>query len=540
MPCRPAYKRPQAHGLRGLLPSTRSVGMPEPAKLFYSYAHEDKTMRQTLGNHLQALRRSGGCVDWYDGEILGGKKWDVEIKEKLQSADFILLLISSDFLASDYINSTEMEIALRRADANEATIIPIMVRECSIKRLPFERFQGYPTDMLAVTSWPNQDAAWADVARGIERTVEAFLAQKAAGGAAPGGAVDSRAALAPETNRALAASSTRAFQRLREMMANPVVKEIVAEHQPQLESAGAALQLLMDYKDVHDLLHDLQLKCYNYLLQETRRTERWIDWEILARPQQDLAALAGRAAELKQLDSMKGAPFGWVSELVQAREAFDRAAATRKLSPLKEARDLIRPILELQPTRFDATLCEAARKLPLDELEIALAEIAGKLSPKVLESPGGAAFSTGVASLPELSANLQTLTTEHGRWQKIANDFWRISALIDTDLDELLTSWPRLKIRLGQVCGSAEQPWSVELCQTTEKLGGLVASEPGPEAPDAEEAHRLWVAQVRQNYERCATNGGNRFYQVDFSLKRLCDQLRTVADALTQILHELP
>lgn len=349
--------------------------MPEPARLFYSYAHTDKTLRVELGKHLTALRLSGCCVDWHDGEILPGASWDDEIKDKLNSADFVLLLVSADFLASYYVRTVEMEIAMRRhlAKPQQTAIIPIMVRECSYQRLPFAQFQGLPTAMKAVTSWPNQDEAWADVARGIDRVVDAFLTRQSVPPPAPAPVVPPLEPApvvtsapppvvpAQATNRALAASSTRAFQELRGMMSNATVRSIVAEHQAELEAAGAALQVLVDFKNLHDLLHDLQFKCYNYLLQEARKLERSIDWKILVQPQKDLRAITAGLVQLATLDSLQEEDFAWLEDLQKARTAFDLAATKIQLDPLKEARDRIQPILAMRPTIFDTKLCAAAR-----------------------------------------------------------------------------------------------------------------------------------------------------------------------------------
>src|ERR1043165_5584155 len=97
----------------------------EPLKIFYSYAHEDHLLRAELGKHLALCRSQKICVDWFDRQIVPGEDWDQKIKEKLRGADFILLLISSDFLASDYIGSVEMSEAIDRHNAATAQVVPI-------------------------------------------------------------------------------------------------------------------------------------------------------------------------------------------------------------------------------------------------------------------------------------------------------------------------------------------------------------------------------------------------------------------------------
>lgn len=80
-------------------------------KLFYSYAQEDKHYRDELEKHLAWLKRRYRLTTWYDREILPGEEWEQAIDTHLDNADLILLLISSDFMASDYCYGKEMKRA---------------------------------------------------------------------------------------------------------------------------------------------------------------------------------------------------------------------------------------------------------------------------------------------------------------------------------------------------------------------------------------------------------------------------------------------
>ncbi|WEN40561.1 hypothetical protein CKCBHOJB_00088 [Thauera sp. GDN1] len=146
----------------------------EPVDLFYSYAHEDEPLRDELDGHLALLRRKGVIRPWHDRGIVPGQKWGEEIDTRLGTADLILLLVSKDFLDSDYIWSKELTTAMRRAERGEASVVPVLLRAVDIEDAPFAHLQGLPTDLRPVTSWPNRDEAWTDVAKGIRRTVESI------------------------------------------------------------------------------------------------------------------------------------------------------------------------------------------------------------------------------------------------------------------------------------------------------------------------------------------------------------------------------
>jgi hypothetical protein len=148
--------------------------MTAPVTLFYSYSHKDEDLRDELDGHLKILERRGMVQAWHDREIVPGKTWDSEIDDHLRNAELVLLLVSKDFVASDYIWSTELDIAMRRHGSGEARVVPILVRAVDIQPddAPFMKLQGLPTDLRPVTSWPNRDEAWTNVAKGLRATVK--------------------------------------------------------------------------------------------------------------------------------------------------------------------------------------------------------------------------------------------------------------------------------------------------------------------------------------------------------------------------------
>jgi TIR domain len=86
----------------------------QPIELFYSYAHRDERLRKRLETHLSALRQQGVITEWHDRKIVAGTDWKQSIDAHLMTAAVVLLLISPDFLASDYCYGVEMQRALQR------------------------------------------------------------------------------------------------------------------------------------------------------------------------------------------------------------------------------------------------------------------------------------------------------------------------------------------------------------------------------------------------------------------------------------------
>ena len=94
------------------------------------------------------------------------------IDENLEAANIILLLVSADFIASDYCYENEMTRALERHETGEARVVPIIVREVNWKLAPFAKLEALPKDGMAVMKWPDRDSAWQNVSEGIERVIE--------------------------------------------------------------------------------------------------------------------------------------------------------------------------------------------------------------------------------------------------------------------------------------------------------------------------------------------------------------------------------
>lgn len=141
-------------------------------ELFFSYAHEDEALRDKLAKQLIMLQRKGLISGWHDRAITAGADWGKEIDAHLESASIILLLVSDDFLASEYCYGVEMKRALERQDKGEARVIPIILRAVDCSDAPFKHLQALPTDGKPVTSWPNQDEAFTNIAKQIRRAIE--------------------------------------------------------------------------------------------------------------------------------------------------------------------------------------------------------------------------------------------------------------------------------------------------------------------------------------------------------------------------------
>jgi len=144
---------------------------PKKMELFYSYSHTDEHLKQELVKHLSILKRSGVIVDWHDRKISAGTEWKGEIKEHVSTAQIILLLISADFLASNYCYDVEVRKAMERHESGKAKVIPIVLRPVVWDGFPFSDLQALPENSKPITTWDNLDEAFENVAKGIIKVI---------------------------------------------------------------------------------------------------------------------------------------------------------------------------------------------------------------------------------------------------------------------------------------------------------------------------------------------------------------------------------
>lgn len=141
------------------------------ARIFFSYSHADEALRDQLETQLSMMKRQGLIEAWHDRRILAGNNFEHEISANLESAEIVLLLVSPDFLASDYCYDLEMLRALELHRAGEATVIPVILRACDWHGSPFGKLNAVPRDGRPVTQWPDRDEAFLEVVKAIRKTL---------------------------------------------------------------------------------------------------------------------------------------------------------------------------------------------------------------------------------------------------------------------------------------------------------------------------------------------------------------------------------
>lgn len=142
--------------------------------LFISYAHIDETYCDQLRGALTVYERGGELAVWDDTKIIPGQKWEKEIIRKLEEAQIIVLLLSNDFIRSDYCTLVEMQKAIERERRGECSIVSIVVRQCRFDKLQVGKLQAILPGGKAIKNNRDRDTAWREVTRQLDKVIHSL------------------------------------------------------------------------------------------------------------------------------------------------------------------------------------------------------------------------------------------------------------------------------------------------------------------------------------------------------------------------------
>jgi hypothetical protein len=145
--------------------------MARPVKVFYCYARADEEALKHLQKQLKLLERQHLIETWHDRQIVPGTDYAQEIAVHLNQAQVIILLVSPDFLESEYCSGKEMARALQLHREAKVRVVPVLLHPCFWNLTPLKDLQTLPDNGKPVSKWPNQHGAWHNVAVGIHTLV---------------------------------------------------------------------------------------------------------------------------------------------------------------------------------------------------------------------------------------------------------------------------------------------------------------------------------------------------------------------------------
>ena len=145
------------------------------SSIFISYSHKDREYLERLQVHLKPLEEAGLIEVWDDTRIKAGDKWKSSIESALRRAAVAILLISADFLASEFIVKNELPPLLRAAEQKGTVVLPLVVKPSRFVRDPnlsvFQALNDPAKPVIALTP-AEQESLYAALAERVEVMVK--------------------------------------------------------------------------------------------------------------------------------------------------------------------------------------------------------------------------------------------------------------------------------------------------------------------------------------------------------------------------------
>jgi|GEM_PF-6267932 len=302
----------------------------------------------------------------------------------------------------------------------------------------------------------------------------------------------------------------------------PEVRTTVAAFHADFMAAAQQIEIMGDYKEIHDKLHQLQFMCYNSIVtQSTRFPNDDVAVDIIMDHELTLQGIVVKLQEVAGRPAVAGDELSWIQDLVQARAHLTQALETRDMASLKRCCWLVRRVLDRYPSLINARLNAAARTLRMEAIVQAMTTIEQTLGHVGVDPQKARAFEQSVTSLADLSGRVTVLVTDHDRWQDVDVQCRRIEAGIDRDLEELEMSWPDLQARIRPLMHDEGEEWVRNLGRSAAALDQAMTDHD--------------PAKTRSHFGRYRRVAGERFFQVDTELKDLCGQLRDIGAPLAAV-----
>lgn len=146
-----------------------------PIEVVYCYSpdsEQDENLRNELEKHLMTMQREGVITAWDKRKITAGEEEESQINKYLDKARIILLLVSSDFIASDECYHTYLGRATERHEAAEAYAIPVLLRPVDLRNSWIGNMEIMPKNAVPVTLWDNLDQAFLNIAEALRELVQ--------------------------------------------------------------------------------------------------------------------------------------------------------------------------------------------------------------------------------------------------------------------------------------------------------------------------------------------------------------------------------
>jgi hypothetical protein len=450
------------------------------------------------------------CIDYQD--YAPGVPSLTNMERAVAASRHTLLVLTPAWVASQW---TELESSLGYALRTQHTL-PILREPCNLP--PRFKILTY-VDLTTSAELPREFGKLVDAIRGVSPLGGGDSAPTVSIGATPP---------PPASTSGNATLVGKGLEALVDLMQRAEVQAKVAEYRASFETAYGQISILSDYKQLHDLLHTLQFRCYEPLAAQMRLPD---DGTLFISVSPYVSLVPDTVEQLKEVVArgrVAEQENVWIRTLDQTGQLFEQAADTENADQLKVVARRLGDILGQCPARINTRLNAAAGALRVTTLIKTFDWLRNYLVQHGVDPAKVQLVADVVPMLNNLDSELGAVTAAHDRWQLLEEGLRRVEAALaaGTDTLELEWSFPVLKEQAEVLYANNTERWAVTLSESAVKLEAALGSQ-NP-------------AQMRSAFASFRTVAGLRFHRVDKELKALCEELREqVGDRLESLLREL-
>ena len=314
----------------------------------------------------------------------------------------------------------------------------------------------------------------------------------------------------------------KAFSLLSRMAQQPEVLVVLVRSRNDFEYARKHINIVRDYKNIHDALHELEINCYRVISAEVSRFPNKATIGEISINLVILSDIKKRIRDTVQRGYIPLTEGPLLDRLEEAEKTLGEALATGERKFFSKAVGDIGHILRFNLSRINHRLIDSASSLSLPDLIEGMEQVRSQLVRHGSDPGEIQAIEKGIESLRNLDRSLSTRTKEHNEWQEINDEL----KLAESDLPTAIIQWTHTRERINTLCSGNMEIWAVSIRKFCEQLD---------DALDNKGTNKN-IKEIFKSLNRAVVV---RFQQVDGYLKDFYDQVKTLDEPITSIMHQI-
>jgi hypothetical protein len=301
------------------------------------------------------------------------------------------------------------------------------------------------------------------------------------------------------------------------------IQEQAAKSENLFEASTEQVNVMGDYKELHDQLHQVQFIA-NQVMREVSRFDEMDVRDAILSYSENLRQKVSAIQHIASRNYVEPTATAWQGQLQKAQIMLEQACSDENIIQLKKAILSINSILQREPTNINGKLIAAARAIPLEKLMGELLDLKESLQSQNLDAARLADYSVGLQAIQGLQQQLAQLLNDHDTWQWMDWKLQSLSASLDRGTEELELSWDEVAEKARPLFVISTEEWASRLQTRYLAVEKTIL----PQVGDADETRR-----ALKNF--CAVVS-TRFYDVDLKLKTYCGELRKIGEPMNRLL----